>query len=120
MAYATQVQSTSPILASQDCFQRLEGAFAPRDEARGLFVLIRRNASSVEDVRDLIAVSPRIEAALKRYMGEHPEDAPGIEKMLGFRKRVMEEFDRLVCESGNPSELRECVIEIANQPNEKF
>jgi len=30
------------------------------------------------------------------YAQHHPEDARGIEKVLSFRKRVREEFDRLV------------------------
>jgi hypothetical protein len=71
--------SSRPVPASQDCFQWIEGDFAPREEARGLFILVRRNASSVEAVRDLIAVPPRIEAALQLYMSRHPEDARGSE-----------------------------------------
>jgi hypothetical protein len=97
MASATQVQTPAPVFASGDCFQWLDGAQAPRDEARGLFVLVRGNAASVESVRDLIAVPPGIESALRLYMTRHPEDAQGIEKVLEFRKRVREEFDRLVC-----------------------
>jgi len=33
------------------------------------------------------------------YAKHHPEDALGIGKVLGFRKRVRAEFDRLVRES---------------------
>jgi hypothetical protein len=99
MASATQVQTPARIFASGDCFQWIDGTQAPRDEARGLFVLIRSNVASIESVRDLIAVPPEIEAALRRYASHHPEDAQGIEKVLNFRKRVREEFDRLVRES---------------------
>ena len=109
MASATQVQTPARASASGDCFQWLAGAFAPRDEARSLFVLIRRNAASVESIRDLIAVPPEIEAALCLYARHHPEDARGIEKVLSFRKRVREEFDRLVRESKPPTTL-------SNQP----
>src|SRR6266404_3063122 len=96
MASATQVQTRRSTFASGDCFQWLDCARAPRDEARGLFVLIRDNVDSIESVRDLIAVPPKIEALLSLYAKHHPEDAEGIEKVLGFRKRVREEFDRLV------------------------
>jgi hypothetical protein len=98
MASATQVQTPAPVFASGDCFQWLDGAHAPRDEARGLFVLVRGNAASVESVRDLIAVPPEIEATLRLYARHHPEDARGIEKVLSFRTRVREEFDRIVRE----------------------
>jgi hypothetical protein len=54
-------------------------------------------ASSVQAVRDLVTVPPRTEAALQLYMSQHPEDVRGIEKVLGFRKCVLEECDRLVC-----------------------
>jgi hypothetical protein len=60
--------------------------------------LIRRNANSVEAIRELIAVPPEIEDALRLYASHHPEDAKGIEKVLRFRRRVREEFDRLVHE----------------------
>jgi hypothetical protein len=35
---------------------------------------------------NLIAVPPEIEAVLCLYAKHHPEDAPGIEKVLSFRK----------------------------------
>ena len=43
--------------------------------------------------------SPRIETVLRFYICAHPEDARGVERVLRFRKRVREEFDRLVGES---------------------
>jgi hypothetical protein len=52
---------------------------------------------------NLIAVPPEIEAVLCLYAKHHPEDAPGIEKVLSFRKRVRAEFDRLVRESEPPA-----------------
>jgi hypothetical protein len=98
IASATQVQTTARVLASGDCFQWIDGTQAPRDEARGLFVLVRGNAASTESIRDLIAVPPEIEAALCLYASQHAKDAQGIEKVLSFRKRVREEFDRLIGE----------------------
>jgi hypothetical protein len=99
MASATHVQTSTLPSDSGDSFQWLGGDFAPRDEARGLFALIRRKADSVESIRDLIAVPPEIEGALSLYATHHPEDASGIERVLQFRKRVREEFDRLVANS---------------------
>ena len=99
MASAMQVQARYSAFAPADRFEWLDGDHAPRDEARGLFVLIRGEAASIESVRDLIAVPPEIETVLCLYAKHHPEGASGIEKVLRFRKRVREEFDRLVRES---------------------
>lgn len=105
MASTTQVQTRHSAFAPADCFdcfEWLDGDHAPRDEARGLFVLIRGDADSVESVRELIAVPPEIEAVLCLYAKRHPEDARGIERVLKFRKRVREEFGRLVRKSERP------------------
>ena len=61
------------------------------------------NVDSIESVRDLIAVPPEIEAVLGLNAKHHPGYAPGIEKVLSFRKRVRAEFDRLVRESEPPA-----------------
>jgi hypothetical protein len=121
---AFQFRPVAAVSALRDCFQQgLDGAQAPRDEARGLFVLIRSNAASVESVRDLIAVPPKIEGVLLLYAKEYPEDARGIEKMIGFRKRVLSEFDRLVRRSltkeaqpsGPGADLEQCVVRPARE-----
>ena len=57
-----------------------------------------RLAAHVDSIRELIAVPSLIEHALGLYAMRFPEDAPAIEKVLSFRKRVREEFDRLICE----------------------
>jgi hypothetical protein len=67
MASAMQVLSLARFSTSGDHDQWLAGAFTPHDEARGLFVLIRSKAASVEAVRDLIAVPPEIEVTLHLY-----------------------------------------------------
>jgi hypothetical protein len=92
----------------------LDGTAAPRAEARGLLTLVRGNAASVEAIWELIGVSPRTEHVLRFYMRKHPEDARGIEKVLSFRKRVREEFDRLVGES-EPQRLPQSVSEPVRQ-----
>lgn len=65
-------------------------------EARHLFALISRNGETVESIRELIAVPPDVENALRLYAREHSEDAAGVERALRFRGRVGEEFERLV------------------------
>ena len=52
---------------------------------------------TVKSIRELILVSPEIEKALTLYARRHHEDAFGIERVLEFRRRVGEEFERLVC-----------------------
>ena len=72
-------------------------------EARNLFALVGRSDITVESTRELITVPPDIQRILRLYLRRHPEDAPGIEKVLRFRKRVREEFDRLMSESEKPT-----------------
>jgi hypothetical protein len=74
----------------------LESAATPWEEARDLFAGIESNADTVESIRELIEVPPRIEEALWRYARRYPEDAQGIERVLEFRRCVREEFERLV------------------------
>jgi hypothetical protein len=73
----------------------LDRPVAPLEEAISLFALIGRNGDTVESVRELIAVPPRMETALILYAQRNPEDARGIERVLQFRRRVAEEFERL-------------------------
>ena len=49
-----------------------------------------------------------------RYMRTHPEDAAGIEKVLRFRQRVREEFDRLIREAREQSSYAETADSLAN------
>jgi hypothetical protein len=71
--------------------------------------MIGRNGDTVDSIRELVAVPPWIEHALGLYARRYPEEAPTIEKVLRFRKRVREEFDRLVRESESaPPRAVEC------------
>ena len=88
-----------------DCSHWLDRTATPRQEARNLFAQVEKNGVTVESIRELIAVPPKIEQALRQYVRRHPEDAEAIEKVLSFRKRVREEFDRLARKSENPSPL---------------
>jgi hypothetical protein len=81
----------------------LDRPVAPREEALSLFAMIGRNGDTVESVRELIAVPARIEAALLLYADRNPGDASGIERVLQFRHRVAEEFERLVTDPSTPN-----------------
>lgn len=70
-------------------------------EAHGLYRMIQPE-SSVEELRELIAVSPpHIERVLRAKA--HVEDAHWIEACLKFRKTVAEEFERLLCAGACPA-----------------
>lgn len=76
----------------------------PDVEARSLLKLVGRNGDTLETIRpdgqgsprELIAVPLKVEAALQAYVQVYPEEQRGIEKILKFRKRVTEEFQKLV------------------------
>ncbi len=69
---------------------------APQFEARSLLKLIGKNGDTVEMVRELIGVSPRIAARIHAYLRRHPEDGPAFAAVLSYRQRVAEEFERMV------------------------
>ena len=62
---------------------------------------------SVGELRELIAVPPRIERVLRAYAKAHVEDAHWIEACLKFRKAVAEEFERLLCVGAEGIDLPE-------------
>ena len=75
----------------------LIGKQFPVAEARGLYKMLS-TGSTVEELRALIAVPPRIERALRSYAQENARDACWIEAALRFRQAVAREFERLVAE----------------------
>jgi len=72
----------------------LDRTASPREEARILFEMMQRTGGTVDSIRELIAIPPEIEEALTLYAYKHPEDAFGIERVIRFRRRVAEEFER--------------------------
>ena len=66
----------------------------PEVEARALLALVGRNGDTVDTIRELISVPPRIETPLRTYGQGHSEE--NVLQILTFRKRVAEEFARLV------------------------
>ena len=75
----------------------LEAALPPvKEEALALFEMIGRNSDTVDSIRELIRVSPKVEAWLLEQMRYSPRGHRGILKVLDFRRRVMGEFERLL------------------------
>jgi len=75
-----------------------------RAEARGLYRMLGAG-STVEAVRELIVVPARTERVLRAYARAYPEEAHSIEGILGFRRAVGREFERLVREGVPVAEL---------------
>ncbi len=75
-------------------------------EAYGLYRMIQPECS-VGELRELIAVPPRIERVLRAYAKAHVEDAHWIETYLKFRQAVAEEFERRLCARGGAMDLPE-------------
>ena len=79
---------------------------APKAEARALLEIMRQTGETADDIRELILVPPEIQSLFRSYALEHPEEFHAIEQVLDFRRRVGEEFDRLV-ERGDSVPRRE-------------
>jgi hypothetical protein len=74
------------------------GTQSAKAEALMLYAMLGRNGDTAETIRELIRVPANIEAILRAYARSFPEDAAGIEGVIEFRRRVSEEFERLVRE----------------------
>ena len=74
----------------------IEHTASPEAEARVLFEMMQKSGGSLGSFRELISVPLELEAALLLYARKYPEDSAGIEKILGFRKRVADEFENLL------------------------
>jgi hypothetical protein len=64
-------------------------------EAHALYPMIGEE-NTVEELRELIVVPPRIEWALRAYARAHPEEAHFVDRVLKFREIVAREFERLI------------------------
>ena len=69
---------------------------SPKVEAEALLKLVRFNENTVETIRELIAIPAETEERFRSYAARYPEDETAIERVIEFRRRVREEFDRLV------------------------
>jgi hypothetical protein len=84
----------------------LLGCQSASAEARGLYRMLGAG-STIEELRELIAVPPRTERILRFYAQAHPEEAHAVESNLKFRNSVAREFERLVREGIPVAELPE-------------
>lgn len=73
--------------------QRGQGFPSPDSEAAAILTLVR-NGVEAKAARDLIAVSPAVERALRAFAANHPTDAQMVLGVLAFRARVLECFER--------------------------
>lgn len=73
----------------------LLGGQSAFDEAKALYRMIG-DEHAVEELRELIAVPPRIESALRAYAQAYPEESYFVNRTLKFRVAVLEEFERMV------------------------
>ena len=72
---------------------------SPKEEARLLLELVG-NGDTVESIRELIDVPQEVKAILRAFAEAYPEEHDGVEKVLRFRERVGEEFEKLVTRQG--------------------
>ena len=64
------------------------------DEVRYLLALMERTQTPLDEMRELITVPPNLECMLRAFCHENPEETLGIIKILEFRRKVAEEFER--------------------------
>ncbi len=68
-----------------------------KQEALAVYAMLGKNGDSIESLRQLIAVSPTEKSELEEWAAcSSPAIALGIENMLRFREKVLEEFDHRV------------------------
>jgi hypothetical protein len=76
----------------------------PIDEARDLYKMVRCGSSSIEAIRELIAVPKPVEEALLAYADRYPKDGQPIYCVLLFRQKVAREFELLIESDSSPDE----------------
>jgi hypothetical protein len=89
------------------------------DEAKALYGMIGEE-NTVDELRELIAVPPKIEGVLLAFSRAHPEEAFSIEKSLKFRLAVAGEFERLVREGVPLADLPEVEESESDAPEETY
>ena len=89
------------------------------DEAKALYGMIGEE-NTVDELRELIAVPPRIECALRAFGRAHPEEAHSIERTLKFRLSVAREFERPVREGVPVADLPDVEKSELDAPEETF
>ena len=70
---------------------------SPLTEARGLYRMLSPG-HTVEELRELIAVPPKLECVLRAYAQANPRDACWVFPALRFRAEVSLAFERMVAD----------------------
>jgi hypothetical protein len=65
-------------------------------EARGLFAAIGRNGETIDSVRELICLDPESRKVLENFAAAQPAESVWVLRVMEFRERVLEQFERLV------------------------
>jgi len=82
---APRVRMPSACHSVRDEWPREEDSFAlwrrsARGEGLGLYRMLNQDGNTIEMIREMIAVPPRIEQALRAFARAHPEEAHSIGK----------------------------------------
>ena len=91
-------------MAEEDTFAL--GRQSARAEALGLYRMFGHDGNTIDALRELIAVPPKIEQVLLAFARAHPQETY-IEKNLKFRQAAGREFERLLCEGVPVADLPE-------------
>jgi len=86
-------------LQTDDCSESqrsMWSVLSPKTEAQALLKLLGPNGTTVEAIRELIAIPAETEELFRSYAARHPEDDSPIVRVIEFRRRVGEEFERLI------------------------
>ena len=71
-----------------------------KDEALLLYRMVHCGKSSLDDMRDMIAVGEENKAVLLGFAAAYPEYRGGIMRAIKFREHVLSEFESIVSEVG--------------------
>lgn len=67
-------------------------------EARAIMRLVAIGTTTLDDARDLIAIPEHEEHVLRLFVAVAGKDGSSIGYAIRFRRKVMEEFEKLVAE----------------------
>jgi hypothetical protein len=98
----------------------LLGRQSARAEALGLYRMLGHDGNTVEAIRELVSVPPKLERVLRAFAQAHPEEAHSIERNLKFRLSVAREFECLVREGIPVADLPEVEEQESDTPEETY
>jgi hypothetical protein len=77
-----------------------------KEEAAMLFAFMKRNGSSIAEMRELICVSDFEFDELNNWANQNPALVASLDRVMDYRQKVLEAFDRL-CERRGESQCLE-------------